>query len=129
MREKELENLLNQCEGEAGECKPKLLQRHEIAEYAVGIGNAGGGYLIMGVSNRSPRKILPVQIPTQDDLARMRESVADSAQIHLTIEVVPTEKGAVIIATIPARLRGILFHSRDGNCFMNMTSAPRQSCF
>lgn len=46
MTEKELENLLNQGEGEAVECKPKLLQRHEIAEYAVGIGNAGGGYLI-----------------------------------------------------------------------------------
>jgi len=72
MREKELENLLNLCEGEAVECKPKLLQRHEIAEYAVGIGNAGGGYLIMGVSDRIPRKILPVQIPTQDDLARIR---------------------------------------------------------
>ncbi len=83
MTEKEPENLLNQCEGEAAECKPKLLRRHEIGESAVGIGNAGGGYLSMGVRGRIPRKILPVQIPSQDDLARIRESVADSAKIRL----------------------------------------------
>jgi len=72
MTEKEPENLLNQCEGEAAECKPKPLRRHEIGESVVGIGNAGGGYLSMGVRGRIPRKILPVQIPTQDDLARIR---------------------------------------------------------
>ena len=125
MIEKELENLLNQDEGEAVECKPKLLQRHEIAEYAVGIGNAGGGYLIMGVSDRIPRKILPIPIPIQDDLARIRESVADSAQIHLTVEVVPTEKGAVIVATIPARPRGILFHTRDGKYLIRLGGGLR----
>ncbi len=125
MTEAELVNLIAQCEGEGIECKPNLLSRREIAEYAVGIGNAGGGYLVMGVSDRIPRKILPIQIPSQDEMARIRESVADSAQIHLAIEVVSTKEGAVIVATIPPRPRGILFHTRDGKYLIRLGEGLR----
>lgn len=125
MTEAELVNLIAQCEGEGIECKANLLSRREIAEYAVGIGNAGGGYLVMGVSDRVPRKILPIQIPSQDEMARIRESVADSAQIHLAIEVVSTKEGAVIVATIPPRPRGILFHTRDGKYLIRLGEGLR----
>lgn len=111
MTEVELRRLLARRESEAIECKPALLSRREMAEYAVGIGNAGGGWLIMGVSDRIPRRVHPVNVPSDDELARIRESVADSAQIHITIEIVPTREGPVLVAQIPARPRGIPFHA------------------
>ena len=114
MTEAELQKLLSQCEGEAVECKPRLLPRHEIAEYAVGIGNAGGGWLIMGVSDRIPRRIIPLTVPSPDELARIRESVADSAQIHISIEVISAEGGSILVAKIAPRPRGTPFHTRDG---------------
>jgi len=120
MTEEELFSLLVYCENERIECKPKLLSRREIAEYAVGIGNAGGGWLIMGVSDKIPRRILPIDIPSNNELAKIRESVADSAQIHINIEVVPTREGSVVATQIPARPRGIPFHTRDGKYLIRL---------
>src|SRR4030067_908926 len=109
MKEQELLNILSSCESERIECKPKLLSRREIAEYAVGIGNAGGGMLIMGVSNKIPRSIVPIDIPPMDEIARIQESVADSAQIHICLEIIPTYQGPVVVVQIPSRPRGIPF--------------------
>jgi ATP-dependent DNA helicase RecG len=125
MTEAELRELLSHCEGEAVECKPRLLPRHEIAEYAVGIGNAGGGWLIMGVSDRIPRRIIPLPVPSPDDLARIRESVADSAQIHISIDAVSTQDGSILLAKIPPRPRGIPFHTRDGKYLIRLGEGLR----
>lgn len=114
MTELELRRLLIEPEGEAIEFKQGLLSRREIAEYAVGIGNAGGGWLLMGVTDTPPRKIMPLAIPAKKELDKMRESVADSAQVHIQIEAVRTQEGAVVAVKVPRRPRGSLFHTRDG---------------
>ncbi|MEI6078048.1 MAG: ATP-binding protein [Verrucomicrobiota bacterium] len=101
-------------ESEGVEFKPSLLSRKEIAEYAVGIGNAGGGHLIMGVTNKPPRKIQPVAPPSADEIQQIRRSVYDSAQIHIAVENLSTPDGNVVIIPIPARPRGDVFHTRDG---------------
>ncbi len=64
MTEQELRDLPASPENEVVECKPGIPSRREIAEYAVGIGNAGGGRLIMGVSDRVQRvgKAKPYQV-------------------------------------------------------------------
>jgi len=123
--EAELFQLMLQRENEAVEFKPKVLKRHEIAEYAVGIGNAGGGWLIMGVTDRFPRRIKPVTMPSEDELAKMRASVADSAGIHVTVEPLPTAQGAVLVVGIPARPRGTLFHTRDGKYLIRLGEGLR----
>jgi ATP-dependent DNA helicase RecG len=101
-------------EAEGIEFKPSLLGRKEIAEYAVGIGNAGGGYLIMGVTNKPPRQIQPVSPPPADEIQQIRRSVYDSAQIHIQVENLATPSGNVLIVPIPGRPRGHVFHTRDG---------------
>jgi len=123
--EAELRNLLARTEDEAIECKPKLLRRHEIAEYAVGIGNAGGGWLIMGVSDRIPRRVLPLEIPSFTELTRIQESVADAAQIHIKIDIVPTQDGSVLVVRVPSRPRGMLFHTRDGKYLIRLGEGLR----
>lgn len=120
MREDELWNLLAQREGEAIEYKTGIITRREIAEYAVGIGNAGGGWLIMGVSDKMPRRILSIEAPLASDLAKIRASVADAAQIHVSIEVIHTTKGPVLVVRIPGRPRGTLFHTRDGKYLIRL---------
>ena len=114
MTEAELRQLMLGRETEVVEFKPKVLKRHEIAEYAVGIGNAGGGWLIMGVSDRLPRHIKPVAVPSEDELAKIRESVADSVDIHVAVEVVCSSQGPVLAVKIPCHARGVPLHTRDG---------------
>lgn len=120
MTERELRELLAEPESESIEFKPGLLSRSEIAEYAVGIGNSGGGWLLMGVSDKSPRHIIPTAIPRQDEIAGIRESVADATQIRVEIDVVTTAEGTVIAIRIPSRLRGIPFHTQGGKYLIRL---------
>ncbi|MBP8258760.1 MAG: putative DNA binding domain-containing protein [Verrucomicrobia bacterium] len=110
----DLQHCIANREAEGIEFKPALLSRREIAEYAVGIGNAGGGHLIMGVTNKPPRQIQPVSPPSEEEIQQIRRSVYDSAQIHIRVENLATPSGNVVIVPIPARPRGDVFHTRDG---------------
>lgn len=125
MTERELWRLLAQRESESIECKPSLLSRNQIAEYAVGIGNSGGGWLIMGVSDRLPRRVLPFDFPNEDEIARIRDSVADSAHIHISLETVVMKDGPVLVAHIPPRPRGIPFSTRDGKYLIRLGEGLR----
>jgi ATP-dependent DNA helicase RecG len=125
MTEAELMQLMLRPETEAVEFKPKVLARHEIAEYAVGIGNAGGGWLIMGVTDRLPRRIKPVAVPPEGELAKIRESVADSAGIHVAVEVVSTSQGPVLAVKVPPRPRGSVFYTRSGKYLIRVGDGLR----
>lgn len=125
MTEEELRALLAHPESETVECKPSVLSRREIAEYAVGIGNSGGGWLIMGVSDGMPRSILRAHMPSAEELARIRDSVADATRIHIALEIVPTSDGPVLAARIPARPRGIPFHTMDGKYLIRLGEGLR----
>ncbi|MEK7685240.1 MAG: ATP-binding protein [Verrucomicrobiota bacterium] len=116
----EFQRCIADREAEGIEFKPALLSRKEIAEYAVGIGNAGGGHLIMGVTNKPPRQVQPVAPPSADEIQQIRRSVYDSAQIHIQVENLPASAGNVVIATIPARPRGQVFHTRDGKYLIRL---------
>jgi ATP-dependent DNA helicase RecG len=120
MTHDELKALIETRESANTEFKPAVLSRKEIAEYAVGIGNAGGGRLVMGVSDKPPRRILGIPEPAPDEVQRIRESVADSAQIHLDIEIVRTPDGPVVVAWVPARPRGVPLHTRDGKYLVRL---------
>jgi len=120
MNREELMLLMKGNESPSVEFKPAILSRKELAEYAVGIGNAGGGYLVMGTSDKRPRRILPVDRLSEAEIQRMRESVADAAQIHISLEYFEMPEGAVFVARIPARPRGIPFHTRDGKYLIRL---------
>ena len=116
----EFQRCIADREAEGVEFKPALLSRKEIAEYAVGIGNAGGGHLIMGVTNKPPRQVQPVSPLSADEVQQIRRSVYDSAQIHIQVESLATPSGNVVIIPIPARPRGQIFHTRDGKYLIRL---------
>lgn len=125
MNEQELRQWMAASESESVEFKPGIPSRNDIAEYAVGIGNAGGGWLILGVSDRMPRQVLPLVLPQDEDLARIRESVADATQIRIEIETVATIDGAVLAIRIPARPRGVPFHTQTGKYLIRLGEGLR----
>ena len=125
MNEQELRQLMAASESESVEFKPGIPSRSDIAEYAVGIGNAGGGWLILGVSDRRPRQVLPLPAPQDEDLARIRESVADATQIHIEIETLTTTDGAVLAIRIPPRPRGVPFHAQTGKYLIRLGEGLR----
>jgi predicted HTH transcriptional regulator len=90
MTTEELIQIMDNREGEQVEFKPSLLGRRELAEYAVGLGNSGGGWLFTGISDRPPRRILPFDWPSEDDLQRIRTSIYDSARIRVDFQRVET---------------------------------------
>jgi len=120
----ELRRLMSQREGNV-EFKKSLPSRKVIAEYAVGIGNAGGGWLIIGVTDRLPRQIVPFKMPSMDELDQIRSSVADSAQIHVTFETLHTQDGSVLIIGIPSRSRGQVLHTLDGKYLTRLSGELR----
>ena len=80
MTENELQSLIREQESPGLECKQSLPSVREVAEYAVGIGNSGGGYLVVGVTDRLPRRIVALSPePTDQDLERLQSGVADAA--------------------------------------------------
>ena len=111
----ELQYLMDCDEDEQVEFKPSLVSRTEIARYAVGIGNAGGGYLILGVTNRPPRCVEHLPPLSAEDIQQIRRSVYDSARIHIRVENLDTPEGNVVVIAIPPRPRGQVFHTRRGD--------------
>ena len=120
MTESELKRLLEQRESESIECKASMPSRRVLAEYVVGIGNAGGGWLLVGVTDRLPRRAVLVSAPAQDDLALAQASVADATGVHLTFEVVCTADGPIVVFRIPPRLKGIPLHTNDGKYLIRL---------
>jgi ATP-dependent DNA helicase RecG len=125
VNEQELRQFMAAAESESVEFKPGISSRSDIAEYAVGIGNAGGGWLILGVNDRMPRQVLPIPLPQDEDLARIRESVADATQIRIEIETVTTTDGAVLAIRIPPRPRGVPFHTQTGKYLIRLGEGLR----
>ena len=118
MDELTLLRLMEEDEGENLEFKTSLPSRKEIGEYSVGVGNAGGGWLIIGVTDTRPRRILGISEQTSKNLQKIRDSVLDSTGIKISAEPVRTETGLVLAVRIPSRPRGQIFSTVAGKYLM-----------
>ena len=112
--EESLRSLIDKPESDDLEFKGRILTNSEIADYVVGIGNAGGGFLIMGVSNKLPRQILGLVELGADILQKIRRSVYDSTSVRVELEPVSTAQGFVLGVRIPGRLPGTVLCTREG---------------
>jgi ATP-dependent DNA helicase RecG len=109
-----MQALIEQPESDSLEFKSTLLTNLRIAEYVVGIGNAGGGLLVMGVTDKKPRRIVGIAALSVDELQTIRRSVYASTGIRVDLEPVSTTYGFVLAVHIPPRPRGNVFHTSDG---------------
>ena len=128
--EVELRRLMTEpTEGEHLEFKRALLGRKEIGEYAVGIGNEGGGWLILGVSDRRPRKIVGIELPDASELQRIRDAVFDSGGVRVDLAPISTAEGDVLAVRVPSRPRGQLFFTKGGKFLMRTGEVLRGMTF
>lgn len=115
LSEDTLLTLISGDEGETIEFKQHLLSYEKIAEYAVGIGNAGGGLLILGVSDKPPRHFVGIDEPSGAELHRLKASVYNATDIRLDLEPVKTKSGAYILGIrIPRAEPGQVFCTHAG---------------
>lgn len=118
MNEQRLLRLMQDDEGERLEFKSGMIKRSEITDYAVGIGNEGGGWLILGVTDRKPRRIASIPDPGVDELQKISDAVLDGAGIRVILEPVVTADGYVLAIRIPTRPHGQIFSTKTGKYLM-----------
>lgn len=118
LTEAKLRRLMRDDEGMNLEYKEGLLSRKEISEYAVGIGNEGGGWLVMGVTDKKPRRIVGIKEPAFDELQKIGDAVLNSAGIRVDLEPIRATEGFVLAIGIPSRPKGQIFYTRTGKYLM-----------
>ena len=125
MTSEELNSFLDGSEGEHVEFKPSLLGRRELAEYAVGLGNSGGGWLLTGISDRKPLMVLAFPWPSEEELQRIRTSIYDAARIRVDLVRIEHSEGPVLGMRVPPRPRGMVFHTQDGKYLIRLDEGLR----
>ena len=80
----------------------------KLYEYCVGIANEGGGYLLLGVADRSPRPVVETQ--AFHDPIGMAEKLLQAVGFRVDIEEVAHPNGRVLVFHIPSRPRGPAYH-------------------
>jgi ATP-dependent DNA helicase RecG len=76
--------------------------------YCVAIANEGGGFLILGVENRPPRKV--VGTAAFQDLTKISERIFQNVKFRVDTEEVKHPEGRVVVFSIPSRPAGIAYH-------------------
>jgi len=120
MRAEELDALLPRDEDEHLEFKEA--KRHfdfeVLVKYAVALANEGGGKIILGVTDKSPRKV--VGSATFAGLERTKAGLVDRLHLRVEGEEIEHSEGRVIVFSIPSRPRGVpieykgAFYMRSG---------------
>lgn len=88
---------------------------HRLKEYSVALANEGGGYLLLGVSDAPPRKVVGSRaIP---DVVETERKLFQVLGFRVDIEEVLHADGRVVVVHVPARPRGTAYHL-DGKYLM-----------
>lgn len=91
-----------------------------LYQYCVALANEGGGYLVLGVANKSPRPIVGTHA-FRDPIA-MAEKLFQAIGFRVDIEEVDHPDGRVLVFHIPSRPRGTAYHL-DGAYLMRSGEA------
>jgi len=79
----------------------------KLYKYCVALANEGGGHLLLGIEDESPRKV--VGTAAFNDLVDMAAKMFQVLGFRVEIEEVPHPDGRVVVFTIPSRPRGTAF--------------------
>lgn len=96
--------------------KEQLPKDDKIAEYCVAFANEGGGKLVVGITNRKPRRAIGTDVDEQH-IVKLRRWLFDKLQIDVNIEKYEHEDSSVLIFHIPAAPPGMPAH-KNGRYLM-----------
>ena len=111
MNATELYPLLDRNEDEHIEFKEakSTFDFDKLVEYSVALANERGGMLILGVTNKKPRKIVGTKV-YKDGTAKIKEQLIAQVQLRIDIEEVLCPEGRVLVFRIPSRPIGMPKH-------------------
>jgi len=105
----ELDELLRSRESEHLEFKlaERSFSVDRLTDYCVALANEGGGRLILGVSDRPPRRVVGTQAFQGNDVAYR---VLQKIHLRVEVEELAHPSGRVVIVHVPARPLGVPVH-------------------
>ena len=100
------ELLQTRCEDERTEFKEAKTDFpfEKLARYCTALSNEGGGKLVLGVTDKNPRRIVGTQ--AFNDLNRCKLSLTQKLRLRIDIQEINCQQGRVLIFHAPPRPRG-----------------------
>lgn len=92
----------------------------KLCEYCVAIANEGGGHLVLGVADRTPRPVVGTH--AFPNVANTQEQLFQKVGFRVDIEEVSHPDGRVLVFQVPSRPRGTAYHL-NGRYLMRTGSA------
>ncbi len=80
----------------------------KLFKYCVAIANEGGGHLVLGITDKHPRKI--VGSKAFSNIVEMTSIVFNAIGFRVEIEEVQHKDGRVVVFSIPSRPKGTAYH-------------------
>ena len=96
------------------------IDTQELHRYCIALANEGGGELVLGVANRSPRQVVGTR--AVNNPVGMAEKLFKTLGFRVDIEEVAHPDGRVVVFHIPSRPRGTAYHL-DGAYLMRSGQA------
>ena len=133
--DKELNDLLNAPEGENYEFK-EAKNRYDFEEavkYCCALSNSGGGKLILGVTDKRPRRVVNTNAFEQPE--RTRKGLMDRLHIRIDFQIYQTEDGRVLVFDVASRPSGLPVQTkgiawwRDGESLVPMPEDIRRKIY
>ena len=92
----------------------------KMCQYCVAIANEGGGFLVLGITDRPPRRVVGTQ--AFSDVTGQAQKLFESLGFRVDVEEVQHPDGRVVVLDIPSRPRGTAYHL-DGAYLMRSGEA------
>jgi ATP-dependent DNA helicase RecG len=110
MNPSDLQQLLAKTENEHIEFKEAktAFSSDKLAEYTIALANERGGLLILGISDKKPRKIVGTR--AFEELNKIKIQLMDKTKLRVETEEIITPQGRVLVFHIPSRPIGMPLH-------------------
>jgi predicted HTH transcriptional regulator len=80
----------------------------KLCQYCVAIANEGGGFLVLGVTDKAPRQVVGTQ--ACPNIISHAQKLFETLGFRVDIEEVSHPAGRVLVFEIPSRPRGTAYH-------------------
>jgi ATP-dependent DNA helicase RecG len=80
----------------------------KLCQYCVAIANEGGGFLVLGVTDKVPRQVVGTQ--ACPNILSQAQKLFETLGFRVDIEEVNHPDGRVLVFEIPSRPRGTAYH-------------------
>jgi ATP-dependent DNA helicase RecG len=128
MSSPQIEEWLRTKEGEHLEFKEAKNNFHfeKLVKYCAALANEGGGSIVLGVTDRRPRKVVGSQAFA--DLERTKAGLIEKLRLRIDVQETVRPDGRVLVFTAPSRPIGVPLAVECGIMFTSHERVPLSQC-